>query len=145
MKATTDKKKPRSGGSQWRGGASKKKADGGVIVGKPNSPKGGVVTKPDGGQYLEEEMKGSDFEDRADKLATLVARHGQIGERIAKVKADRAAEIRDAKAELTLVEESMALLGYEVKHRVKKVLRQQTLPKVDLTAPKPEPTVTVKV
>lgn len=142
MKATTDKKKPRSGGSRWRGGASKKKADGGIIIMKP---KGGVVTKPDGGQYLEEEMKGSDFEDRADKLATLVTRHGEIGERIAKVKADRAAEIRDAKAELALVEESMGLLGYEVKHRVKKVLRQQTLPKVDVTAPKPEPTVTVKV
>lgn len=138
MKATTDKKKPRSNGHSRLGPSKKKEAS-------AKSPRGGVVTKPDGGQYLEEEMKGSDFEERADKLAGLVARHGQIGERIAKVKADRAAEIRDAKAELGIVEESMALLGYEVKHRVKKVLRQQTLPKVDLTAPKPEPIVTVKV
>lgn len=135
MKATTDKKKPRS--TTKRAVAADKPKEGGVSIAK-KTPKTGVVTKPDGSQYLEAEMEGTDFEDRADKLATLVARHAEIGERIAKVKADKAAQVRDAKAELALVEESMGFLGYEVKHRVKKVLRQQTLPKVDLTAPTPE-------
>lgn len=136
MKATTEKKKPRS--TARRGASASAANPKVVVVVAKKTPRTGVVTKPDGSQYLEAKMEGTDFEDRADKLATLVARHAEIGERIAKVKADKATQVRDAKAELALVEESMGFLGYEVKHRVKKVLRQQTLPKVPLDPPAKE-------
>ena len=124
MKATTEKKRSRAGGSPWRGGSSKKK-----------TPRTGVVTRPDGTQYLEEKMEGADFEDRADKLASLVTEHAKVGEEIAKIKSDKASQLRDAKGKLAKVEERMGFLGYEVKNRVKKVLRQQTLPKVNTEPP----------